>query len=1066
MHRLIAWFVHNPVATNLLMMILIVGGLLALPQIHQEEFPTLDVDAVQVTVEYLGAAPTEVEKSVCIRVEEAIEGTEGIDRITSLAAEGLCSVTAELVVGVDKTKVANDIKSKVDAIEAFPAETEQPVTAEVSIIATVLQIAVSGPTDERTLKVIGQTLRDDIAALPGVSQVALQFARPYEIAIEVSEQTLRRHGLTLAAIGRAIERSSLDVPGGAIKTGSGEVLLRTRGQAYSAQQFEDIVVLTQTDGTRLTLGEIARVNDGFEDSDLLARLDGEPAVALKVSRVGEEDVLQIAEEVKAHLTAIESQLPEGISITIWQDESQDLVDRLDVLAKNARSGLILVLLVLTLFLRFRLALWVAAGIPVALLGTVSLFPLTGIAISTVSVMAFLLVLGILVDDAIVVGERIYSHEQMGKPRLTAAVDGTSEVSIPVIFGVLTTMATFIPIISIPGPMGGFYDPLGFTVMLALAFSVIESQWILPMHLAHRRAERTEGNRWISAWLRLQDNISTWLKRLATDAYQPAVERALTWRYLTVSSGVAVLVITLSLFAGGHIQFQFFPAVEGTRLYATLTMPEGTPIERTAQATEQLEDAAEVLRQELDAELAPGEPSKIAHVFSSIGSFIPKGSIDDRTASQSNLAEVGVALNLPRDYSGTPTKAYANRWRELTGGIPDAIELGFTSEAFGFGKAISFELYGKDFDELRSTAAELRLALQDYDGVVDVSDSFRAGKQEIQLALLPEARSLGLTMEDLGTQVRQAFYGYEAQRIQRGPDDIRVMVRYPADERRSLGDLEAMRIRTADGTEVPFSSVAQATLGRGYTSIHRVDGNRVVTVEADVDRSINTPEAIISSIRNKEIPAILAEHPGVNYSLAGEAEERMESMGSLVSTATLALLVIYALLAIPLKSYLQPLVIMSVIPFGAVGAIIGHVVMGKDLVFFSLLGIIALSGVVVNSSLVLVDYINRQRRAGDPVASAVSHAGSVRFRPIILTSITTFVGLTPIMLDTTISTHLFVPMAISLAFGVLFGTLITLFLVPCLYAILDDFQGLLDRRGASTPGAADDRTMADGEVAGS
>jgi multidrug efflux pump subunit AcrB len=1039
--RLIAWFVHNPVATNLLMLILVVGGLLSLPLIHQEEFPTLDVDAVNINVTYLGAAPTEVETSVCVRIEEAIEGTEGIDSISSVASEGMCSVTAELVVGVDKTKVANDIKSKVDAIDSFPAETEQPVTAEVSLIGTVLQIAISGATDERTLKVIGQSMRDDIAALPGVSQVELQFARPYEIAIEVSEQTLRRHGLTLATIGRAIERSSLDVPGGSLRTQSGEILLRTRGQAYTAQEFEDIVILTRTDGTSVTLGEIARVNDGFEDSDLLARLDGEPAVALKVSRVGEEDVLQIAREVKDYLAEIDPQLPEGIHVHIWQDESQDLVDRLDVLAKNARSGLLLVLLVLTLFLRFRLAVWVAAGIPVALLGTVSLFPATGIAISTISVMAFLLVLGILVDDAIVVGERIYSHEQQGKSRMTAAVDGTSEVSLPVIFGVLTTMATFIPVISIPGPMGAFYEPLGYTVMLALAFSVIESQLILPMHLAHRRPESEPGeNRLMSGWLALQDKVSTSLQRLATDVYQPAVVWALRWRYLTIASGVATLIITLSLFVGGHIQFQFFPSIEGTHLYATLTMPEGTPIERTAEAVERLEAAAEELRKELDAQLPEGAPSKIQHVFSSIGSFIPKGSIDDRVAAQSNLAEVGVALDLPRDYSGTPTREYANRWRDLTGGIPDAVELGFTSDAFGFGKAIALELYGKNFNELRSTAAELRLALQGYDGVVDVTDSFRAGKQEVQLALLPEARNLGLTMEDLGQQVRQAFYGYEAQRIQRGPDDVRVMVRYPADERRSLGDLEAMRIRTSDGTEVPFSSVAQASLGRGYTTIYRVDGNRVVTVEADVDRTINTPEAILGSLQERELSDILARHPGVSYGLAGEAEERSESMGSLVSTAALALLIIYALLAIPLRSYLQPLVIMSVIPFGAVGAILGHFFLGRDLVFFSLLGIIALSGVVVNSSLVLVDYINRQRSMGHTLYDAVSHAGSVRFRPIVLTSLTTFVGLMPIMMDKTISTHIFIPMAISLAFGVLLGTLITLFLVPCLYMILYDFVG--------------------------
>ena len=1027
------------------MLILVIGGILALPQIHQEEFPTLNVDAVQILTPYLGAAPEEVESAVCVRIEEAIKGNEGIDKITSQASEGLCSVTVELVAGVDKTKIANDIKNKVDAIDAFPAETEQPITSEVSIIATVFEIVISGPADERTLKLIGQRMRDDIAALPGVSQVALQFSRPYEISVEVSEQTLRRYGLTLATIGEAIKRSSLDIPGGSIKTDGGEILLRTKGQVYQGKEFEDIVVLSRADGTIISLGEIATVVDGFEESDLQARFDGSPAVSLKVSRVGEEDIIEIADRVKAYLEQARKAVPEGIAITIWQDESQDLVDRLDALSRNARSGLLLVLLVLTLFLRFRLALWVAAGVPVALLGTIAIFPAVGLSISTVSVMGFILVLGILVDDAIVVGERVYALEQDGTPRIEAATNGTLDVSLPVIFGVLTTMATFIPILNIPGPMGGFYKPLAYTVIAALAFSVIESQLILPSHLARRTEEMEPGtNRVVNRWLALQHRISGSLQIMATRYYQPAVNLALQWRYLTLASGVVILALTLSLFISGRMQFQFFPAVEGTHLYATLTMPEGTPVESTALAARHIEAAGEQLRKELDQDLEEGEASKISHVITSIGSLIPKGSIGGPGRAASNLAEIGIELNLPGNYSGVSTSTYANRWRELTGSIPDAIELGFTSESFGFGKAISIELYGKDFDQLRDAAAQLRLALQTYNGVMDVSDSFRGGKQEIQLTLLPEARHLGLTLNDLGQQVRQSFYGYEAQRIQRGKDDIRVMVRYPEAERRSLGNLEGMRIRTADGVEVPFNSVARATLGRGYTTIRRVDGQRVVTVTADVNRTITTPEAIISTVQNNVLPDILSRYSGVTYGLAGEAEERIASMEALLSSALLALLVIYALLAIPLQSYLQPLIIMSVIPFGAVGAIMGHYFLGMDLVFFSLLGIVALAGVVVNSSLVLVDHINKKRQGESEFAAVVSRAGSVRFRPIVLTSITTFVGLIPMMADKTISTSLFKPMAVSLGFGILFCTVITLFLVPCLLLVLEDSLRFLRR----------------------
>jgi multidrug efflux pump subunit AcrB len=1053
---LIEWFGHNSVAANLLMWILIVGGLLALPRIHQEEFPSIEIDAVRITVPYLGAAPAEVESGVCIRVEEAIQGTEGINKISSSASEGNCIVTAELVEGVDKTKLTNDIKSKVDAIDSFPAETEKPVTAEVSIFATVLQVAMYGNADERTLKPLGQQLRDDLVALPGISQVELLFARPYEIAIEVSEQTLRRHGLTLAEIGRAIESSSLDIPGGSLKTEGGEILLRTRGQAYVVAEFADIVVLTRNDGTIVTLGEIATVVDGFEDSDLRARFDGVPAVALKISRVGEEDVLAIAQEVKDYLVHAQQDLPEGITLTIWDDQSQDLVDRLDALAKNARSGLLLVLLVLTLFLRFRLALWVAAGIPVALLGTVALFPLAGISISTISVMAFILVLGILVDDAIVVAERVYACEQEGMGQLAAAMAGAKDVSVPVMFGVLTTMATFIPIINIPGSMGGFFAPLGYTVILALIFSLIESQLILPSHLAHRKPEAVHGGggAFQDRWLTFQSKISNSLQLVATRYYQPAVERAIEWRYATLAISVVVLAITASLFVSGRMNFQFFPAVEGTHLYAALTMPEGTPVEATSRAVAQLERAAEQLGVELDTDKEEGEPGMINHVFSSIGSFIPKGSMGGTQNSQSNLAEIGVELNMPSDYKGKAASAMANRWRELTGAIPDAVELTFTASAFGAGSAIEFELYGKNFDSLRSAAAELRLALQGYNGVLDVTDSFRAGKQEVQLALLPQARNLGITLEDLGRQVRQAFYGYEAQRIQRGKDDIRVMVRFPEDERRSLGNLESMRIRTADGTEVPFTSVARAELTRGYTTIRRVDGQRVVSVTADVNRDVTPPEAVINSVAKNELAEILSRHPGVTFGLAGESEERSKSMGSLGATALLALLVIYALLAIPLQSYTQPLIIMSVIPFGAVGAIIGHLIIGMPLVFFSLLGIVALSGVVVNSSLVLVEYINRQRQSGHELTQVLSHAGSVRFRPIVLTSITTFVGLAPMMMDRSISTAMFVPMAASLAFGVLMGTVVTLFLVPCMVMILEDWLTFTRRRKQPADAAED------------
>ncbi len=1038
MNRIIAWFVHNRVAANLLMLILIAGGVLALPQLYLEEFPEVEVDAVSIRIPYLGAAPQEVESAVCIRAEEALEGTEGIDTLRSTAAEGMCSIIAELVEGVDRSKVANDIRSKVDAIDSFPAETERPITSEISVVANVLHLVVSGATSEKGLKNLTQNIRDDIAALPGVSQVDINFSRDFEISIEVPEHNLRQFDLTLEQIGQVVRANSLDLPGGALDTPSGEILLRTQGQAYSGQEFEDIIVTANQDGRRTSLAEIAHVRDAFVDADITARFNGQRAMSIMVSRVGKEDTLEIAEAVKAYLARLEPTLPEGIYVQIWKDESQDLTDRLQALTDNARSGLLLVLIVLALFLQFRLALWVAAGIPIALLGTLAIFPALNIAISTMSIMAFILVIGILVDDAIVVGERIFAHEEMGKTRRQAAIDGTNEVSTPVIFGVLTTMATFIPIMNIPGEIGGFFLVIGAVVIIALFFSIFESQLILPHHLAHRRVAAPSDKK--NAWQKIQARLSEKLDRFAVNRFKPMVRLSIEYRYATLAVGVAILLIALGALLSGRVLFQFFPALEGTRLYASVVMPEGTPIETTQAVVQRIEDSAEQLKQELNETPFFAGQEPFSKIYTAVGTTLPKGSLEFGVPVQSNIGEVAVHLNLPESYEGISTSTIANRWRELTGTIPDVVELKISANSFTIGAAIEIELLGRDLEELRSVAEELKSTLRAYPGVVDISDSFRSGKQEVKLKLKPEARHYGVSLRDLGAQVRHAFYGYEAQRIQRGGDDLRVMVRYPQAERAAFGAIEQMFIRTPTGSAVPFSDIAEAEIGQGFTTISRVNGERVITVTAEVLRDKITPEQVLTGVLNKHLPKILETHPGVTFGLSGEAEDRAESMSSLGAYALLALLVIYALLAIPLQSYLHPLVIMSVIPFGAIGAIFGHFVMDVDLTFLSVLGIVALSGVVVNSSLVLVDYVNRQRASGTALADALVSAGVVRFRPILLTSLTTFIGLLPMVFDTNSATHLFVPLATSLAFGVLIGTVITLFLVPSLYHITEDLFG--------------------------
>ena len=1043
MHTAIHWFAHNPVAANLLMVLLLLGGAFGAITTNQEEFPNFDVKVVNIQVPYLGAAPIEVERSVCIRVEESIEGLEGIEKIRSVATEGMCNVVAELLVDANEISVLNEIKSRVDGINSFPTETEKPIVSKLALTRRVVQVAVSGDTDERTLKEIARELRDDIAAVKGISQVAVEYIRPYEISVEVAERELRRYGITLNQVSQAIRSSSLDMPGGSIKTRNGEILIRTTGQAYWGQEFEDVIVLTRKDGTRVSLRDLGIIRDTFQEGDLLARFNGDRGVVVNVSQVGSEDLIEIAEDVRNLVSRYQNEMPEGISLNTWIDTSFELQERMSVLTKNASGGLILVLVILALFLKFRVAMWVAIGIPVALLGTLAVLPFTDITISTMTVMAFILVLGIVVDDAIVVGERVFGHEQLGKSPLTAAVDGTWEVSVPVIFGVLTTIAAFLPLIMVEGRMAGFFAPIGWVVIFALVCSIIESQFILPSHLAHRtRSEPTTGMS--ASWSRFQGRLAGWLQNVAANHYIPFVHKVLRWRYVSASICLGVLILALSLIASGRVVFGFFPAIEGDRVYAGLELPEGIAAESTSNAAAQIEDAARRLSEDMTEELGLSRPL-IRNILSSVGQTVdrngPGGPIGP---GRSNIAEIVIDLAPLAERNQISSKVVAARWRDYVGSIPDAVKLSFDSAQYSAGSPIEYQLKGKKVDELREAAEQLKAELSRYDGVFDISDSFRSGKQEIQLELLPEARNLGITLHDLASQVRNAFYGTEAQRIQRDQDDVRVMVRFPESERKSIGNLEDMYIRTPDGNEVPFYSVAKFEISRGYSVINRLDGRRTVTVSADVDRTMVSPEEVSASIRQDLIPNFQARYPLIDVELGGEQEERAKSMTGLLVGALFSLVVIYGLLAIPLRSYLQPLVIMSVIPFGAVGAIVGHYVMDVQLMFFSALGIVALSGVVVNASLVLVDYANRQRREGKDVMASILHSCVVRFRPIMLTSVTTFVGLVPLMSTSTPATAPFKPMAVSLAWGVLFATFITLLLVPCLYLMVEDWLYQLAR----------------------
>jgi multidrug efflux pump subunit AcrB len=795
--------------------------------------------------------------------------------------------------------------------------------------------------------------------------------------------------------------------------------------------------MTRQDGTRLLLGDIADIRDTFEEGFLMAEFDGARAATINVSQVETEDLMSIVENTKRVVGQFESTLPEGLKTTIWINGADDLQERMSVLTRSAGGGLVLVLVILALFLEFKLAMWVAIGIPVALMGAIAVLPATDINISTLTVMGFILVLGIVVDDAIVVGERVYGHEQMGKSRLNAAIDGTWEVSTPVIFGVLTTIAAFLPLVMVRGQMADFFSPIGWIVIFALFFSIIESQLILPSHLV-KRGRQSKGNALTERFKAVQRYLGGSLEHFATQTYRPFMEKVITWRYATGAICLGALIVALSMILSGRVVFGFFPAVEGDRVYAELEMPEGVSANVTLEAARRIERASGIVSQQLTAELGLENPIA-QHTLVSVGTKSQRsGPGNPFGGLSSNIAEVVIDLAPLAERGDISAKIFANRWRDAVGGIPDAVNLTFDADKFGTGSPLEYQMRGDDVDELRLAAEELKGELSKFDGVFDISDSWRVGKQEIQLDLLPEARNLGLTLNDLATQVRAAFYGAEAQRVARGKDDVRVMVRFPEAERKSISNLEDMYIRTPNGSEVPFYSVADFSIARGYSAIDRRDGQRNVFVSADVDRSSVAPEEVSAAIRNQIIPSFQQRYPGIDIQLGGEQEERADALGGLAIGSLLSLILIYSLLAIPLKSYVQPLIIMSVIPFGAVGAIAGHYVLDQQLVFFSALGLTALSGVVVNASLVLVDYANKRKLEGKTPIEAILGAASIRFRPIILTSVTTFVGLIPLMSTSTPATAPFLPMVISLAWGVLFATVITLMLVPCLYIIIHDF----------------------------
>lgn len=1034
---MIAWFARKGVAANLLMGVILIMGAFSIKSLKVEMFPEFDLDIVTVSVLYPGAAPPEVEEGVCKQIEEKVWDLTGIKEMNSIARENVGVVTLSVERGTDSRELADEVKTRVNAITTFPEEAEKPIVDVAARKRRVLALAIYGECGEKTLRSLAEQVRDDLIALPGITQIEIAGVRKPEIAIEVPELALRARDLSFDEVAAALRRSSADVPGGVARTSSGETLLRSSGKARVGEEFEKVEVLASGTGARVPLKDFATVTDGFEDRSLYTRFKGKPAVTLRVFRVGNQSPLDISDKVTAYTKNKLAELPEGVSIEVWQDSSFYLRGRLDMMIENALMGLVLVFAVLALFLRPSLAGWVAIGIPVSFLGAFAVMGPLNVSINLVSLFAFIVVLGILVDDAIVVGESVYTRARGGASPLEASIIGTRAVATPVTFAVLTSIVAFVPMLFLPGWLGQLMRDIPLVVIPVLAFSLVESKFILPHHLSLCRFDKPAG----SLLSRLQARVAASLESFVASLYAPFLARCLRHRYLTLSVFTGFFLITMGLIFGGHVPtLRGVPPIPSDYISLKLTMQEGMPSEATEKNLLELERA----RREVVSHLASlGEPDPFRHVMLTMGAQPFGGGPKGQGAGQqaSHLGEISVEL-VKSEKRSQAAPAISALWRERIRPLPGVKQLLFQDVAAGGDPtAIDLQIAGSDLDRMSAAAQEVKSELANYPGLFDVSDTHAGGKRELRLSLKPEGRALGLTQSDLGRQVRQAYYGEEIQRIQRERDEVKVMLRYPPEDRRSLAALSDLRIRAAKIIETPLEEVSVSSFSPGYPSLQRVNRARTVNVQASADRDVADVAAIENKLQRDFLPELADKFPDLRFTFVGERKEQSESDSGLLQATAIALFVIFCLLAIPFNSYLQPFLVMSVIPFGLIGATLGHLAFGLPLSQLSQFGLVALTGVVVNDSLVLVHYVNSHRKEM-PLEEAARAAGAARFRPILLTSLTTFAGLLPILFERSLQAQFLKPMAISIGFGVLFATFITLLLVPALYLALEDLRGLL------------------------
>jgi len=1037
MKGLIAWFTRNGVASNILMIAIVAAGIYSLRErVLFRERPEYPARNINITVPYRGATPEEAEESIVIRIEDAIYDVPGIREMRGSASESGGSVSITVEDSFDMMEVYNEVQTRVDGINTFPTETERPRISMSQHQERLITVVLSGKLSELDLKRLGEQVRDELSSLPGVTLANLKVVRPYEVSVEVSEETLKEYGITLNEVANAIRSSSINLSAGNVRTEGGDVLLRTQAQAYRQDDFEEIVVMTRDDGTRILLKDIADIKDGFDEVPIISRHNGKRAVIVDVYRSGNQSALELGEIVRKYVDRRSQTMPEGVHMQYWRDDSDRIKQRLDTLVGSAITGFLLVLFVLSLFLRPSLALWVSLGIPIAFAGTFFVMPLMGVSINLITLFAFILVLGIIVDDAIVTGENVFHRMQQGMPAEEAAIKGTQEVAVPVTFGVLTTMVAFYPLMVMTGWQGNLFKQIPMVVIPVLFFSLIESKLILPSHLKHCTHVGKGQRKKLNFLLKMQRFVADGLEHFVVKVYRPILNLLLRHRYTTLAGFVAVLIVFIALVVSNRISYHQWPNVPRDDLRILLTMPNGTPFEETQRHINRIEKEALAVRDEVNAEF--GE-TVITDVFATTGGHPFGGWWGGRQTGVAERGEVVIELT-PAEVreSDFSSMELAQRLRGRVGTIPGA-ESFTLSYARDGGESIEITLRSSSFDDLQKASLMLQDKFASYAGLTDIEDTFESSKDEFELVLKPQAEILGLRSSDLARQVRQAFYGAEAQRIPRDGEDVRVIVRYPLEQRRTLATLDTMMIRTPNGNEVPFVSVAKIIPGKSLPTIQRVDRKRRITVSAKADPEKVDLEGIRFELTNEVVPEIIAQFPGMESYLSGWERDQRDNMNLFFKGVGMVLIGLFILLAIPFRSYLQPFIVMSVIPFGIIGSVMGHVIMGESLSFMSLLGMLALAGIVVNDSLVMVDYINTKTGQGMVIEKAVRRAGERRFRPILLTSLTTFAGLLPLMFETSRQARFMVPMAISLAWGVAFGTVITLLLIPVNTLILEDIK---------------------------